>query len=61
MCLAKIYTSNDAEKPDVENVTDIILEDGQVQVKTLFGEKKIFQGKVTRINFTDSKVSLKLS
>jgi predicted RNA-binding protein len=59
--LAKIYTSDDDKKPVVENVTEIVLEDGQVQVETLFGEKNIFRGRVTQINFTDSKVSLKLS
>jgi len=58
MCLAKLYPPGNDKKPILENVTQIIIEDGQVQVETLFGEKQVFQGKIRRINFADSKVQL---
>jgi predicted RNA-binding protein len=58
MCLAKLYPPGDDKKPVVENVTQIIIREGQIEVETLFGEKQTFKGKVRRINFADSKVQL---
>jgi len=60
MCLAKIYLLNEEKKPLMENITSITLDGKRVQVETLFGEKKVFQGKIVSINFTDSRVSLDL-
>ena len=58
MCLAKLYPLGDDKKPVLENVTQITIEDGQIQVETLFGEKQVFQGKIRRINFAESKVQM---
>ena len=57
MCLAKLYLPG-AQKPVMENVTQITIEDGQISVETLFGERQIFTDKVHLINFTESKVQL---
>ena len=58
MCLAKLYPPGDDKKTVLENVTQITIEDGQIQVETLFGEKQVFQGKIRRINFAESKVQM---
>jgi predicted RNA-binding protein len=57
MCLAKIYLPG-AQKPVMENVTQITIEDGQISVETLFGETQIFKDRIHLINFTESKVQL---
>jgi len=58
MCLAKLYPPGDDKKPVVENVTQITIGEGKIEVETLFGEKQVFRGKIRRINFADSKVQL---
>jgi predicted RNA-binding protein len=57
MCLAKLYLPG-AQKPVMENVTQITLENGKISVETLFGEKQVFEDKIHLINFTDSRVQL---
>jgi predicted RNA-binding protein len=57
MCLAKIYLPG-AQKPVMENVTQITIEDGQISVETLFGETQIFKDRIHLINFTESRVQL---
>ena len=57
MCLAKLYLPG-AQKPVLENVTQITIEDGQLSVETLFGEKQIFKDKIHLINFMESRVQL---
>ena len=58
MCLAKLYQAGDNKAPVLENVTLIKIENGQVQVETLFGEKQVFPGKLSWINFAESSVQL---
>lgn len=57
MCLAKLYLPG-AQKPVMENVTQITIENGKISVETLFGEKQIFEDKIHLINFMESKVQL---
>ncbi len=57
MCLAKLYLPG-AQKPVMENVTQITIEDGQISVETLFGERQIFKDRIHLINFTESRVQL---
>jgi predicted RNA-binding protein len=57
MCLAKLYVPG-AQKPVMENVTQIIIENGKISVETLFGETQIFENNIQMINFTESRVQL---
>ncbi|MBA4422682.1 MAG: hypothetical protein C0390_06200 [Syntrophus sp. (in: bacteria)] len=57
MCLAKLYSPG-AQKPVMENVTQITIENGKISVETLFGEKQVFEDKIQMINFTESRVQL---
>jgi len=58
MCMAKLYEAKEGDKPVVENIARLIIGDGQVEVETLFGEKRVFQGKVRQIDFLKSQIQL---
>lgn len=57
MCLAKLYTPG-AQKPVMENVTQITLENGKVIAESLFGEKQVFEDMIQMISFTESRIQL---
>jgi predicted RNA-binding protein len=58
MCMAKLYEAEEGGKPLVENVARLTIADRQVEVETLFGEKKTFKGKVRQIDFVKSQIQL---
>ena len=58
MCMAKLYETKEDDKPVVENIARLTIADGQVEVETLFGEKKVFRGKVRQIDFLKSQIQL---
>lgn len=57
MCLAKVYPPG-AQKPVMENVTRITIENGKIIAETLFGEQQVFEGGLQMINFTEARVQL---
>ena len=58
MCMAKLYEAREGDKPVVENIARLTITDRRVEVETLFGEKKVFQGKVRQIDFLKSQIQL---
>ena len=58
MCMAKLYDAKEGEKPVVENIARLTLGDRRVEVETLFGERKAFQGRVRQIDFLKSRIQL---
>jgi len=58
MCMAKIYEAKEGDKPILEDIARLTIADRQVEVETLFGEKKVFQGKVRQIDFLKSQIQL---
>jgi predicted RNA-binding protein len=58
MCMAKLYEAKEGDKPIVENIARLTIADRQVEVETLFGERKVFRGKVRRIDFLKSQIQL---
>ena len=58
MCMAKLYEAKEGDKPVVEDIARMRITDRQVEVETLFGEKKVFQGKVRQIDFLKSQIQL---
>lgn len=58
MCMAKLYEAKEGDKPILEDIARIKIADRQVEVETLFGEKKIFQGRVRQIDFLKSQIQL---
>jgi predicted RNA-binding protein len=58
MCMAKLYEAKEGGKPILEDIARLTIADRQVEVETLFGEKKVFQGKVRQIDFLKSQIQL---
>jgi len=58
MCMAKLYEVKEGDKPILEDIARITIADRQVEVETLFGERKVFQGRVHQIDFLKSQVQL---
>jgi predicted RNA-binding protein len=58
MCMAKLYEAKESDKPIVEDIARLTIADRQVEVETLFGEKKVFHGRVQQIDFLKSKIQL---
>ena len=58
MCMAKLYEVKEGDKPILEDIARLIITDRQVEVETLFGEKRVFQGKVRQIDFLKSQIQL---
>ena len=56
MCMAKLYDAKEDDKPIVEDIARLTIADGQVEVDTLFGEKKVFRGQVRQIDFLKSRI-----
>jgi len=58
MCMAKLYEAKEGDKPILEDIARMIIADRRVEVETLFGEKRVFQGKVQQIDFLKSQIQL---
>jgi predicted RNA-binding protein len=56
--MAKLYEAKEGDKPIVEDIARLTISDRQVEVETLFGEKRIFRGKVRQIDFLKSRIQL---
>jgi len=58
MCLAKVYEVAEEGEPIIEDIAYMIIDGNRVEIETLFGEKKVFQGKVRQVDFVKSRVEL---
>ncbi len=58
MCMAKLYETTKGDEPILVDIAYMIVEGGRIEVETLFGERKVFQGKVRHVDFIKSKVQL---
>jgi len=58
MCMAKLYEAEEGDKPILEDIAHMTITDRRVEVETLFGERKVFQGKVRQIDFLKSQIRL---
>jgi predicted RNA-binding protein len=58
MCMAKLYEAEEGDKPIVEDIARLTIADRRIEVETLFGEKKVFQGRVRQIDFLKSQIQL---
>jgi predicted RNA-binding protein len=58
MCMAKLYEAKEGDKPIVEDIARLTIADRRVEVETLFGEKRVFRGKVRQIDFLKSQIQL---
>jgi len=58
MCLSKVYEVSENGDPILEDVAYMVIDGNRVEIETLFGEKKVFQGKVREVDFVRSTVRL---
>ena len=58
MCLAKVYEATQGDEPVLEDIAHMIIDGDRVEVETLFGEKRVFHGKVRQVDFLNSRVQL---
>jgi predicted RNA-binding protein len=58
MCMAKLYEAKEGDKPILEDIARLTIADRQIEVETLFGERKTFRGKVRQIDFLKSQIQL---
>jgi len=56
--MAKLYEAKEGDKPILEDIARMIIADRRIEVETLFGEKRVFQGKVRQIDFLKSQIQL---
>ncbi len=56
MCLAKLYQEPETEEPILEDIAHARFEEGKIELETLLGESKVFQGKLKEIDFMNSKI-----
>jgi predicted RNA-binding protein len=56
--MAKLYDVKEGDKPILEDIACLTIADRRIEVETLFGEKKVFQGKVQHIDFLKSQIRL---
>ncbi len=60
MCLSKAWFQGEsADKPVMENITRLRIEDGRVVLSSLFGEERVEKATVTEVDFTHSRIILK--
>ena len=58
MCLAKAYLNKWNDKPVLQDIAHMRLQDDQVELETLFGEEKVIPGRVAEVDFATSKILL---
>ena len=58
MCLAKVYENAKDDEPALEEVAYLTVDGDRIEVETLFGERRAFQGRVRYIDFLKSRVQL---
>jgi predicted RNA-binding protein len=56
--MAKLYEAKEGDKPILEDIARMTIADRRVEVETLFGEKRVFQGKVRQVDFLKSQIQL---
>ena len=57
MCLAKVYVRKGAaEELVMENVTNVIVDDGRVLVKSILMAAEELQGRIASVDFTEARL-----
>lgn len=56
MCLAAAYKGVESEQPVLRDVARVRANGREVELETLFGEKKVLKGRVKEIDFMNSRL-----
>ena len=56
MCLAAAYQGRSADEPMMREIARISVDGGTIEIETLFGERKVVQGRIGLVDFMNSRV-----
>ncbi len=56
MCLAAAYQSTESDQPILQEIAHVRIDGNEVELETLFGDKKVLQGRIHEIDFMNSKL-----
>jgi len=56
MCLAAAYQSRESDQPILQEIAHVRIDGNRVELETLFGDRKVLQGKIHEIDFVNSKL-----
>lgn len=56
MCLASAYQNGDSDTPVLRDIARVSIDGDTVELETLFGERKVLQGRLTEVDFTKSRI-----
>ncbi len=59
MCLAAAYQSMENDQPILQEVAHVRIDGNRVELETLFGDRKVLQGKIHEIDFVNSKLIIR--
>ena len=59
MCLAAAYLNRENSEPILKDIAHVRIRGNTVELETLFGENKVFHGKVQDIDFMNSRIVIK--
>ena len=56
MCLAAAYQGAESDQPVLQEIARLYINNDSIEMETLFGERKVLQGRLTEIDFMSSRV-----
>jgi len=56
MCLAAAYKGTENEQPILRDIARVRANGHEIELETLFGEKKVLKGRVKEIDFMTSRL-----
>lgn len=56
MCLAAAYEGMESEQPILRDVAHVRSNGHEIELETLFGEKKVLRGRIREIDFMSSRL-----
>ena len=58
MCLAAAYSGAEVGEPVLREIARMRLDGDTIELETLFGERKVLRGRVTEVDFMNSKITI---
>ena len=56
MCLAAAYQSMESDQSILQEIAHVRIDGSRIELETLFGDRKVLQGKINEIDFMNSKL-----
>ena len=56
MCLAAAYRGTESDQPILQEIAHVRIDGNRVELETIFGDRKVLQGEIRKIDFVNSKL-----